>query len=77
MLSGMDKPPKRPRDPNQLAKLITGMATGEIEKEPKKAKNEAAVSLGKKGGQARAKSLTPAQRKAIAKKAAESRWKKD
>ena len=77
MLSGMNKTPKRPRDPNQLAAMITGMATGEIDKEPKKVKNEAAVSLGQKGGEARAKNLTPEQRKAIAKKAAKSRWEKD
>jgi hypothetical protein len=76
MLSGMDKKkPKRPRDPNQLAALITGMATGEIDKDQEK--DPAAVALGKKGGKARAKSLTPEQRKAIAKKAAKSRWKKD
>ncbi len=31
---------------------------------------------GKKGGKARAKSLTPEQRSAIAKTAAEARWKK-
>ena len=41
-------------------------------------KNPAAVALGRlgglKGGKARAESLTPKQRKAIAKKAAESRW---
>ncbi len=44
-------------------------------------KNPAAVSLGRlgglKGGKARAASLTPAERSAIAKKAAQSRWKKD
>lgn len=43
-------------------------------------KNPAAVALGRlgglKGGKARAKKLTPEQRKAIAKKAAESRWGK-
>ena len=43
-------------------------------------KNPAAVALGKlggaKGGAARAKSLSPAKRKAIAKRAAEARWKK-
>jgi hypothetical protein len=41
-------------------------------------KNPAAVALGKlggaKGGKARAKSLSPAQRKAIAEKAALARW---
>ncbi len=74
MLSGMNKPPKRPRDPNQLAAMITGMATGDVEKDA--TKDPAAVALGKKGGKARAKSLTPEERKAIAKKAAESRWKR-
>lgn len=41
-------------------------------------KNPAAVALGRlgglKGGKARAKSLTPKKRKAIAKKAAKTRW---
>jgi hypothetical protein len=43
-------------------------------------KNPAAVALGKlgasKGGKARAAKLTPEQRSAIAKKAAEARWAK-
>lgn len=43
-------------------------------------KNPAAVALGKlggrKGGMARAASLSPAKRKAIAKKAAQARWGK-
>jgi hypothetical protein len=43
-------------------------------------KNKAAVALGKlggrKGGLARAKNLTPSQRSAIAKKAAQARWRK-
>jgi hypothetical protein len=29
----MSKTPKRPRDPNQLAKLITDIATGDAEDE--------------------------------------------
>jgi hypothetical protein len=41
-------------------------------------KNPAAVALGKmggaKGGRARAEALTPAKRKAIARKAAAARW---
>lgn len=41
-------------------------------------KNPAAVALGKlggpKGGRARAEKLSPARRKAIAKKAAQARW---
>lgn len=40
----------------------------------RKPKNEAAAALGRLGGPARAKALTKAQRKAIAKKAAEARW---
>jgi hypothetical protein len=39
-----------------------------------KQKNKAAQALGKKGGQARAKKLTPQERKAIAQKAANKRW---
>lgn len=66
--------PKRSRDLNQLAKSILDIATGERENDKPK-KDPAAVALGKKGGVARAKSLTPQRRKAIAKKAAAKRWK--
>ena len=45
---------------------------------PATAKNPAAVALSKlgaaKGGRARAQTLSPAKRKAIAKKAAKARW---
>ena len=47
---------------------------------PERKKNPAAVALSKlgasKGGQARAKALSPRKRKMIAKKAAEARWTK-
>jgi hypothetical protein len=47
--------------------------------DPNSGKNPAAVALGrlggKKGGKARAAKLSPAKRKAIAKKAAQARWK--
>lgn len=47
---------------------------------PHAGKNPAAVALGKiggrKGGKARAEKLSPSERKAIAKKAAEARWAK-
>lgn len=67
--------PKRPRDVNQRAKNILDIATGEVvDTNPEKGKDPAAVALGKKGGAARAKSLSPAKRKAIAKKAARKRW---
>lgn len=79
----MAKKPKRPKDTNQLAKFITELATHQ-EQEPDiyKGKNPAAVELGRlgglKGGKARAKTLTAAKRKEIAKKAAAKRWgKKD
>ena len=75
----MSKTPKRPRDPNQLAKLITDIATGEITESPEEnGKDPAAVALGRKGGlkggNARAKALTPEKRQEIAKKAAKARW---
>lgn len=76
----MSKKPKRPRDANQLAKRIADIATGAVDDAPvDDGKNPAAVALGRlggqKGGKARAESLTAAQRKEIAKKAAASRWK--
>jgi hypothetical protein len=47
--------------------------------DPNVGKNPAAVALGKlggaKGGAARAAALSPAKRKAIAKKAARARWR--
>ena len=74
----MAKTPKRPRDPNQLGKLIVDIATGETEDiYPDSGKDPAAVALGRKGGRARANSLTPDKRSKIAKKAAEERWKTD
>ena len=71
--------PKRPRDANQLAKLILDIATGEEpDAMPDEAgpKLEAAVSRGRKGGKARAGALTPEERAEIARKAAEARWGK-
>ncbi len=66
---------KRPADVIANAVHVMRIATGEID-EPvtEDGKNAAAVALGRKGGQARAKSLGTAKRKAIAKKAAEARW---
>lgn len=67
--------PKRPRDANQLAKFIVDLATGEATDDaPEKA--EAQQRGGKIGGASRAAKLTPEERHAIAKKAAESRWRK-
>lgn len=72
------KAPKRPKDANQLAKLIVELSTNDG-KEGADTKDSAAVSLGRrgglKGGPARAEKLTSERRSEIAKKAAEKRWK--
>jgi hypothetical protein len=69
---------KRPKDTVQKAIFIAQIATGEIqEPNPDEGKNAAAVSLGKLGGDARAKSLTHEKRKEIAKNAAKKRWEKE
>ena len=70
---------KRPRDPNQLAKLIVDIATGEAEDTVSPKKRVTSVrgrSGGRKGGEARAKNLTEAERADIARLAAQARWKK-
>jgi len=64
---------KQPTDANKRAKNILDIATTE---QPEREKNAAAVALGSMGGKARAKSLSPEKRKAIAKKAAKKRWAK-
>ena len=69
--------PKRPRDPNQLAKLIVDIATGEVEEPPfLPQKDRYGAPGGLKGGPGRAAKLTPEQRTEIAKKAAAVRWEK-
>ena len=68
---------KRPADVNARAVMIAKIATGEIEDViTEDGKNAAAVSLGRKGGQARAASMTAKRRSEIAKRAAKSRWGK-
>lgn len=71
---------KRPRDPAQLAKLIVDIAAGEVEdREPtpeERGKDPAAAAMGRKGGPARAKSMTPERRAEIARAAASKRWSK-
>jgi hypothetical protein len=72
--------PKRPRDPNQLAKSIIDIATGQKpDRDPtpeEQGKDPAAVAMGKKGGRARADSMTAEKRSEIAKRAADKRWGK-
>ena len=76
-----------PKDLNELAKSLVDKATGQEPEgdapdgeAPDDGKDPNAVALGrkggKKGGRARADSLTPEERSDIARKAARARWKK-
>jgi len=79
------KPQKRPRDLNVRAASTVAWATGQVEETEPEAeevaessdeeRHNAAVTLGRKGGQSRAKKLSPEQRSEIAKKASRARWK--
>lgn len=71
-----DKNPKRPRDPNQLAKSIIDDVTGDASSVDAVTKNNRKHVGGKKGGKARATALTPEDRVDIARTAAMARWKK-
>ena len=70
---------KRPRDPNQLAKMIVDIATGEIDDTVSEAMKRPSPQRngGLKGGKARAKKLNAERRSQIARTAARRRWKKD
>jgi hypothetical protein len=71
--------PKRPRDPNQAAKQLIDIIAGEVEDTLSEAKRNRAAkgrAGGRSGGAARAKALTALERRAIAKTAAQARWKK-
>jgi hypothetical protein len=76
----MPNRPQRPRDPNQLGKLIVDISVGDAEDHvptpDDEGKDPAAVSMGRRGGAARAKSMTPERRAEIARKAAEKRWRR-
>jgi hypothetical protein len=76
----MAKNPKRPRDANQLAKMIVDLATGASSEEkaaPLTPGQEFARSGGLKGGAARREALSPERRSEIARKAAAKRWGKE
>ena len=66
---------KRPADVIGNAVRVMRIATGE-EADEREATASAAAQLGKLGGAARAKAMTPERRAEIAKKAAEGRWGK-
>lgn len=75
---GMHKRPSK-YDAAQNALRVVEISTGAPLRP--RAKNPAAVALGKlggaKGGRARAAKLKPEERKAIAQRAAQARWAKD
>ena len=71
---------RKPRDVNELAASIVDEATSEAPPapDPDEGKDPAAVALGRKGGlkggKARAEKMTPEERSAAARKAANARW---
>jgi hypothetical protein len=71
-------PKRSSKDINQIAANIVAAATGQDSTHRAVEKNPAAVALGRlgglKGGKARAKKLSVAKRKEIARKAALTRW---
>jgi hypothetical protein len=76
---------KRQKDTHELARHVLDTVVPDAEptslpEEARPEKNPAAVALGRlgglKGGRARAAKLTAEQRSEIAKKAANSRWRK-
>ena len=73
---------KRPADVIGNAVHVMRIATGEEPEDyartpQEEGKDAAAVALGRKGGKARASSLSAKKRSDIAKNAARNRWKKD
>lgn len=70
--------PKRPRDFNELAKLVVDIASGEVADtvSPKMRSDRRGRAGGLVGGEARAEKLSESRRSEIAKKAAEKRWGK-
>ena len=84
----MPKRSRKPKDTQQLARSVLDSVVPDAEPKKKrpvkkadKAKDPAAVALGRKGGlkggPARAKKLTKAQLSASARKAAQARWSKE
>lgn len=69
----MTRTPKRPRDTNQLAKMVVDIATGEQVEQ----KRTVSVPGNSSGGRNRARSLSAAERSEVARKEATARWKKD
>ena len=73
-------PDRRPRDPNQMGKLIVDILAGDVQDTITEGKRNPAKRKGRagglKGGAARSKTLTATEREDIARLAATARWKK-
>jgi hypothetical protein len=65
----------RPAEAIGAAIMVAKITTAEV-KDRREELASAAAQLGSKGGEARARNLSPEQRKEIAKKAAAKRWSK-
>jgi hypothetical protein len=68
---GQKRPADTVADAIRVAKILTGEAEEDADDS---GKDKAAQALGRKGGAARAKSMTPQRRTEIARKAASARW---
>lgn len=80
--AGLVKRTRMPRDPNQRAKAVVDLATGQRDPDPAPpAKDPAAIARGHKGGliggARRAANMTPEQRSESARRAATARWQKE
>ena len=69
---------KRPADvianAVKMGRIATRQEEEDYDRPETSGKDPAAVSMGKRGGKARAEKMTPERRAEIAKKAAEKRW---
>lgn len=73
----MSKPlNRRPRDLNQLAKMVADIAVGEVVEVAVGKKAAAGRAGGLKGGKTRMAAMDAKQRTELARKAAAKRWKK-
>jgi hypothetical protein len=72
---------RMPRDPNQRAKAVVDLATGQRSPEPVREKDPAAIARGQKGGliggKVRASRMTAAERSESARRAAQARWSRE
>jgi len=78
----MIKPKNLPRDINERAHMVGSLLTGEATEPPEPERSAVSAYLaeirrkgGLKGGKAHAPKLSEPRRKAIARKAAQARWK--